>query len=68
MTDKYLYCPFCKLTKTGRSKAYSYFEYLDHLTESHSSEFMKKSGKVIFTNDLKAIIHTLAEHGVIKKK
>lgn len=67
MAKKNLYCPFCKLTRRGRAKSYSYYEYLDHLTEEHGSEYTKNSGKVIFVNDLKALIRTLGELGVIKK-
>jgi len=67
MVNKILYCPFCKLTKVGRAKAFYYYEYLVHITEEHGSDYVKVSGEVVTADDLKKRIHTLGELSVIKK-
>ena len=65
--ERYLTCPFCKLTKRGRAKLFAFYECLYHLKEEHGSDHVKVSGKVVTADDLIEMLCTLEELGVIKK-
>jgi len=67
MSEKYLTCRFCKLTKRGRAQLFAFYEYLYHLKEEHGSDHVKVSGKVVTADDLIEMLYMLGELGVIKK-